>query len=67
MSNVKENSWCFKVGIGCGYDFCEDWWYVEEWIRVENIEEYYWIDSKVVLGFVSNEVSWFYDYVVNRV
>lgn len=29
--------------------------------------EDYWMDSKVVLGFISNEFSYFYIYLVNRV
>lgn len=29
--------------------------------------EDYWMDSKVVLGFISNEFCYFYIYLVNRV
>ena len=32
-----------------------------------NIEDYYWTDSKVVLGFISNESNRFHVYVANRV
>ena len=32
-----------------------------------NIEDYYWTDSMVVLGFISNESSGFHVYVANRV
>ena len=33
----------------------------------ENIKDYYWTDSKVVLGFISNESRRFHTYVANRV
>ena len=33
----------------------------------DNIEEYYWSDSKVVLGYISNNARRFHVYVANRV
>ena len=33
----------------------------------ERIEEFYWTDSKVVLGFINNESRRFHVYVANRV
>ena len=33
----------------------------------DDIEEYYWSDSKVVLGYISNNGRRFYVYVANRV
>ncbi len=33
----------------------------------EGLEEYYWTDSKVVLGYISNESKRFHVYVANRV
>ena len=36
-------------------------------LEYENIEDHYWTDSKVVLGFISNESSRFHVYVANRV
>ena len=36
-------------------------------LEYENIEDHYWTGSKVVLGFISNESSWFHVYVANRV
>ena len=36
-------------------------------LEYEDIEDHYWTDSKVVLGFISNESSRFHVYVANRV
>ena len=36
-------------------------------LEYENIEDHYWTDSKVVLGFIGNESSRFHVYVANRV
>ena len=36
-------------------------------LEYENIEDHYWTDSKVVLGFLSNESSRFHVYVANPV
>ena len=33
----------------------------------EGIQEYYWTDSKVVLGYISNESKRFHVYVANSV
>ena len=35
-------------------------------LEYEDIEDYYWTDSKVVLGFISNESCRFHTYVANR-
>ena len=36
-------------------------------LKYEDVEDHYWTDSKVVLGFISNESSRFHVYVANRV
>ena len=36
-------------------------------VEYENIEDHYWTDSKVVLGFIKNESSRFHVFVGNRV
>ena len=36
-------------------------------LEYEGIKDYYWTDSKVVLGFISNESRRFHTYVANRV
>ena len=36
-------------------------------LEYEDIKDYYWPDSKVVLGFISNESRRFHTYVANRV
>ena len=36
-------------------------------LKYEDIKDYYWTDSKVVLGFISNESRRFHSYVANRV
>jgi len=36
-------------------------------LRYESLQTYYWTDSKIVLGFISNEVKRFQVYVANRV
>ena len=36
-------------------------------LEYEDIKDYYWTDSKVVLGFISNESRRFHTYVANRV
>ena len=36
-------------------------------LRFENIEEYFWTDSKVVLGYLTNESRRFHVYVANQV
>ena len=36
-------------------------------LEYENIEDHYWTDSKVVLGFISNESNRFHVYIANRV
>ena len=40
---------------------------LKEELEYENIEDHYWTDSKVVLGFISNESKRFHVYVANRV
>ncbi|KAK3713870.1 hypothetical protein QZH41_010920, partial [Actinostola sp. cb2023] len=40
---------------------------LKEELEYENIEDHYWTDSKVVLGFISNESRRFNVYVANRV
>ena len=36
-------------------------------LEYEDIKDYYWTDSKDVLGFISNESRRFHTYVANRV
>lgn len=36
-------------------------------LKYEDIKDYYWTDSKVVLGFIGNESRHFHTYVANRV
>ncbi|XP_068756249.1 uncharacterized protein [Montipora capricornis] len=36
-------------------------------LEYDDIKDYYWTDSKVVLGFISNESRRFHTYVANRV
>ena len=36
-------------------------------LRLENVEEIFWTDSKVILGYISNESRRFHVYVANRV
>ena len=36
-------------------------------LQYENLEEFYWSDSKVVLGYISNEAKRFHTYVANRI
>ena len=42
-------------------------WLLKKELEYEDIEDHYWTDSEVVLGFISNESSCFYVYVANRV
>ncbi|XP_077975823.1 uncharacterized protein LOC144431922 [Styela clava] len=41
--------------------------YLREELRYENIKEYFWVDSMVVLGYVNNPVKRFHVFVANRV
>jgi hypothetical protein len=36
-------------------------------LTYEGLQEYYWMDSKVVMGYISNESKRFHVYVANRV
>ena len=36
-------------------------------LRLENVEQIFWTDSKVILGYISNESRRFHVYVANRV
>ena len=40
---------------------------IKEELEYERIEDHYWTDSKVVLGFIGNESRRFHTYVANRV
>nr|XP_039271502.1 uncharacterized protein LOC120345955 isoform X3 [Styela clava] len=41
--------------------------YLREELRYENIKEYFWVDSMVVLGYVNNPVKRFHVFVANRI
>ncbi|XP_077967756.1 uncharacterized protein LOC144421984 [Styela clava] len=41
--------------------------YLQEELRYENIKEYFWVDSMVVLGYVNNPVKRFHVFVANRI
>ncbi|KAL4009472.1 hypothetical protein ACER0C_003324 [Sarotherodon galilaeus] len=36
-------------------------------LEIENVQEYYWTDSKVVLGYVNNDAKRFQTFVANRI
>ncbi len=36
-------------------------------LEIENLQEYYWTDSKVVLGYVNNDAKRFHTFVANRI
>ncbi|XP_038549580.1 uncharacterized protein LOC119883123 [Micropterus salmoides] len=40
---------------------------VKRELEIENLEEYYWTDSKVVLGYVNNDAKRFHTFVANRI
>ncbi|XP_070547950.1 uncharacterized protein [Ptychodera flava] len=41
--------------------------YIKSELRFEDMKEYFWVDSKVVLGYINNESKRFHTYVANRV
>lgn len=41
--------------------------YLTKELRLENMEQHFWTDSKIVLGYVRNETKRFHVYVANRV
>ena len=40
---------------------------LKEELEYENVEEFFWTDSKVILGYISNEARRFHTFVANRV
>lgn len=36
-------------------------------LEIQNIQEYYWTDSKVVLGYINNDARRFHVFVANRI
>ncbi|KAJ8375844.1 hypothetical protein SKAU_G00064240 [Synaphobranchus kaupii] len=40
---------------------------VKRELEIENLQEYYWTDSRVVLGYVNNDAKRFHTFVANRV
>ncbi|XP_034058377.1 uncharacterized protein LOC117537302 isoform X2 [Gymnodraco acuticeps] len=36
-------------------------------LEIENLQEYYWTDSKVVLGYLNNDAKSFHTFVANRI
>ena len=41
--------------------------YLQSELRLENVEEFYWTDSNVVLGYIKNDSKRFHVFVANRV
>ena len=41
--------------------------FLKEELKYDNVSQYYWVDSKVVLGYVQNEAKRFHTDVANRV
>lgn len=40
---------------------------VKRELEIQNLQEYYWTDSKVVLGYVNNDAKRFHTFVANRI
>lgn len=40
---------------------------VKRELEIENLPEYYWTDSKVVIGYVNNDAKRFHTFVANRI
>ncbi len=40
---------------------------VKRELEIENLQEYYWTDSRVVLGYVNNDAKRFHTFVANRI
>ncbi|KAI3356833.1 hypothetical protein L3Q82_003486 [Scortum barcoo] len=36
-------------------------------LEIENLQEYYWTDSKVILGYVKNDAKRFHTFIANRI
>ena len=41
--------------------------FLKEELKYDNVSQYYWVDSKIVLGYVQNEAKRFHTYVANSV
>ena len=41
--------------------------FLKDELKYENVTQHYWVDSKVVLGYIKNEAKRFHTYVANRV
>ena len=41
--------------------------FLQDELKLQHLQEFYWTDSKVVLGYISNEARRFHVYVANRV
>ena len=41
--------------------------FLQDELKLQNVKEFFWTDSKVVLGYISNEARRFHVYVANRV
>ena len=41
--------------------------FLQDELRLPNVTEFFWTDSKIVLGYISNEARRFHVYVANRV
>ncbi|XP_077983962.1 uncharacterized protein LOC144438690 [Glandiceps talaboti] len=41
--------------------------YIKKELQINDVKEYFWVDSKVVLGYINNESKRFHTYVANRV
>ena len=40
---------------------------VKRELEIENLQEFYWTDSKVVLGYLNNDAKRFHTFVANRI
>lgn len=36
-------------------------------LEIDGLQEYFWMDSKVVLGYINNDTRWFHVFVANRI
>lgn len=36
-------------------------------LEMDGLQEYFWMDSKVVLGYINNDTRWFHVFVANRI
>ncbi len=56
-----------KAWIISSCDFSPKWRCCEKGTWNWNLQEYYWTDSRVVLGYVNNDAKRFHTFVANRI